>query len=66
LRLLADLGRGPHDHDSWTSRPSLLFDVQIEVFPASVIAKTFNFGGKPLLEFAAAEKADVDMKQLFS
>ena len=41
-------------------------NVQIEVFPASVIAKLFNFGEKPLLEFSAAEKADVDMKQLFS
>ncbi|OGS95319.1 MAG: LemA family protein [Gallionellales bacterium RIFCSPLOWO2_12_FULL_57_18] len=41
-------------------------NVQIEVFPASIIAKLFNFGEKPLLEFSAAEKADVDMKQLFS
>ena len=41
-------------------------NVQIEVFPASIIAKLFNFGEKPLLEFSASEKADVDMKQLFS
>jgi len=41
-------------------------NVQIEVFPASIIAKMFNFGEKPLLEFSASEKADVDMKQLFS
>ena len=41
-------------------------NVQIEVFPASIIAKLFNFGEKPLLEFSAAEKADVDVKQLFS
>jgi len=41
-------------------------NVQIEVFPASIIARMFNFGEKPLLEFSAAEKADVDMKQLFS
>ena len=40
-------------------------NVQIEVFPASIIAKLFNFGEKPLLEFSASEKADVDMKQLF-
>jgi len=40
-------------------------NVQIEVFPASFIAKTFNFGEKPLLEFSVSEKADVDMKQLF-
>jgi LemA protein len=41
-------------------------NVQIEVFPASIIAKMFNFGEKPLLEFSATEKADVDMKSLFS
>ena len=40
-------------------------NVQIEVFPASIIAKMFNFAEKPLLEFSAAEKTDVDMKQLF-
>jgi len=41
-------------------------NVQIEVFPASIIAKMFSFVEKPLLEFSVAEKADVDMKQLFS
>jgi LemA protein len=41
-------------------------NVQIEVFPASIIARMFNFAEKPLLEFAAAEKTDVDMKSLFS
>jgi LemA protein len=40
-------------------------NVQIELFPASIIARMFNFGEKPLLEFSVAEKADVDMKQLF-
>ena len=40
-------------------------NVQIEVFPASIIASMFNFSEKPLLEFSATEKADVDMKQLF-
>ncbi len=41
-------------------------NVQIEVFPASVIAKLFNFGDKPLLEFSSNEKSDVDVKQLFN
>ncbi|MDX8386349.1 MAG: LemA family protein [Gallionella sp.] len=41
-------------------------NVQIEVFPASIIANMFNFGDKPLLEFSNSEKADVDMKQLFN
>jgi LemA protein len=40
-------------------------NVQIEVFPASILASMFNFGEKPLLEFSASEKADVDMKSLF-
>lgn len=41
-------------------------NVQIEVFPASVIAKLFSFGEKPLLIFSTEEKADVDIKQLFN
>lgn len=41
-------------------------NVQIEIFPASIIAKLFNFGDKPLLEFSSNEKADVDLKQLFN
>jgi LemA protein len=41
-------------------------NVQIEVFPASILAGMFNFGEKPLLEFSATEKEDVDMKSLFS
>ena len=41
-------------------------NIQIEVFPASIIANVFNFGEKPLLEFSSADKADVNMKQLFS
>jgi len=41
-------------------------NVQIEVFPASIIAKMFNFKDKPMLEFSTAEKADVDMKSLFN
>lgn len=40
-------------------------NVQIEVFPASIIARLFGFGEKPLLEFSSSEKTDVDMKQLF-
>lgn len=41
-------------------------NVQIEVFPASIIARLFNFSAKPLLEFSTAEKTDVDVKQLFN
>ncbi|MBV6476197.1 MAG: LemA family protein [Rhodocyclaceae bacterium] len=41
-------------------------NVRIEQFPDSIVAGLFRFGAKPLLEFAADEKADVDMKALFS
>lgn len=41
-------------------------NVQIEVFPASIIANMFNFAAKPLLEFSSNEKSDVDIKQLFN
>lgn len=42
-----------------------IYNVGIEQFPAVLIANMFNFTGKPLLEFASAEKTDVDMKTLF-
>lgn len=41
-------------------------NVRVEQFPDSVIAGTFRFGTRPLLEFASAEKSDVDLKTLFS
>jgi len=41
-------------------------NVRIEQFPDAIIARFFNFGAKPLLEFSAEEKSDVDMKQLFN
>ena len=40
-------------------------NVRVEQFPDAVIARLFHFETKPLLEFSTAEKADVDMKQLF-
>ena len=40
-------------------------NVRVEQFPDTIIAGMFNFKPAPLLEFRNAEKADVDMKQLF-
>jgi LemA protein len=40
-------------------------NVRVEQFPDTIIAGMFNFKPAPLLEFRDAEKADVDMKQLF-
>jgi LemA protein len=41
-------------------------NVRVEQFPDAVIARLFSFELKQLLEFSSVEKADVDMKQLFS
>ncbi len=41
-------------------------NVRIEQFPDVVIARWFGFGERELLEFSEAEKADVDLKALFS
>lgn len=42
-----------------------IYNVDIEQFPAALIANMFSYEAKPLLEFSASEKSDVDMKQLF-
>jgi len=41
-------------------------NVRVEQFPDFIVAQAFRFDTKPLLEFAFAEKADPDMKALFS
>ncbi len=41
-------------------------NVRIEQFPDAIVAHMFNFEPKPLLEFATVEKADVDLKALFT
>lgn len=41
-------------------------NVRIEQFPDVIVARLFNFSDKPLLEFSDEEKADVDIKSLFS
>jgi LemA protein len=43
-----------------------IYNVGIEQFPAVIIANMLAYAAKPLLEFSTAEKADVDMKALFS
>ncbi len=42
-----------------------LNNVRIEQFPDVMVARMFNFGPFDLLEFAEAEKRDVDMGNLF-
>ena len=41
-------------------------NVSVEQFPDSLIARLFGFEQRTLLEFSTAEKADVDVRQLFS
>ena len=41
-------------------------NVRIEQFPDVLIARRFNFSPAELLRFSDAEKADVDLRQLFS
>lgn len=43
-----------------------IYNVGIEQFPAVLIANMFAYQGKPLLEFTAAEKTDVDIKKLLN
>jgi len=40
-------------------------NVRVEQFPDNIVAGMFRFETRPLLEFAVAEKADVDLKALF-
>lgn len=41
-------------------------NIRIEQFPDVMVARMFNFGPRPLLEFTEEEKADVNVKELFS
>ena len=66
LNRITSLENGIADRRELYNESVNINNVQIEVFPASIIASMFGFGEKPLLEFASNEKADVDMKQLFS
>lgn len=62
---ITSLENGIADRREFYNESVNINNVQIEVFPASVIAKIFNFAEKPLLEFSAEEKQDVDIKALF-
>ena len=41
-------------------------NVRVEQFPDTIVARLFGFRQFPLLRFAAEEKKDVDLKQLFN
>ena len=63
---ISELEEGIADRRELYNEAVNINNVRIEQFPDSIIAGMFRFGEKPLLEFASGEKADVDMKALFS
>lgn len=43
-----------------------IHNIRIDVFPDLLVARLFSFAARPLLVFSAEERADVDLKELFS
>ena len=65
LSRITGLENGIADRRELYNESVNIYNVGIEQFPAVLIANMFAYQSKPLLEFAAAEKADVDLKKLF-
>lgn len=59
------LENGIADRREWYNESVNLLNVRIEQFPDVFVARMFQFEPRPLLEFASAEKSDVDLKALF-
>jgi LemA protein len=54
------------DRREWYNESVNLHNVRIEQFPDLIIARMFSYTEQPLLQFSIAEKADVDLKALFT
>ena len=54
------------DRREWYNESVYVHNVRIEQFPDLIVARMFQFTEQPLLEFSTAEKADIDLKALFS
>ena len=54
------------DRREWYNEAVNVHNVRIEQFPDLIIARMFSYTEQPLLQFSVAEKADVDLKALFS
>jgi LemA protein len=63
---ISGLENGIADRREFYNETVNVNNVRIEQFPDTLIAGMFNFKPAQLLEFEAAEKADVDVKQLFN
>ncbi|CAH1747402.1 Protein LemA [Thauera humireducens] len=60
------LENGIADRREWYNEAVNVHNVRIEQFPDLIIARMFGFDAQALLQFATAEKADVDLKALFN
>ncbi len=65
LSRITGLENGIADRRELYNESVNIYNVGIEQFPAVLIANMFAYEARPLLEFSANEKADVDVKQLF-
>lgn len=63
---ITDLETGISDRRELYNESVNLNNATLEQFPASIIASLFGFKPAKLLEFADAEKADVNIKALFN
>ena len=54
------------DRREWYNESVNLHNVRIEQFPDLIIARMFSYSEQPLLQFSVTEKADVDLKALFT
>ncbi|OOZ39355.1 LemA family protein [Solemya pervernicosa gill symbiont] len=63
---ITGLENGIADRREYYNESVNLNNVRIEQFPDVIIAQKFNFKPFELLEFTEEEKADVDIKSLFS
>ncbi|KAA3650448.1 MAG: LemA family protein [Proteobacteria bacterium] len=63
---ITSLENGIADRREWFNESTNVHNIRIEQFPDLIVARLFQFTEQPLLEFSTAEKADVDLKALFS
>ncbi len=62
---ITSLENGIADRREWYNDAVNVYNVRIEQFPDLIIARLLSLPEQPLLEFTAAEKADVNVKALF-
>ena len=62
---ISNLENGIADRREFYNESVNVNNVRIEQFPDVIVARMFNFKSFTLLEFDAAQTADVDVKQLF-